>query len=51
MTITANDRTWFRSHPNRLHRCRLATTREMDSLREMGALDRKVLAYGCLCIA
>jgi hypothetical protein len=46
MTITANDRAWFRSHPNRLHRCHLATIAELNAARDLGVLDRKVLADG-----
>jgi len=53
MNILANDDRWFLDNPKRSFRCRIATSQEMDSLREMGALDRKVLADGCFvhCIA
>ena len=35
----SNDRKWFRAHPERSHRCRLATPTELADLRERGCFD------------
>jgi hypothetical protein len=55
MNITADDRQWFKLHPGRLHRCRLATSAEVEWMRANGvnvgqALDREDLRF-VLCIA
>jgi hypothetical protein len=47
MNILADDNRWFRNNPKRSYRCRLATSSELDAVRELGVLDRKVLADGC----
>ena len=39
MNPSSNDRQWFRTHPERLHRCRLATLTELKDLRERGCFD------------
>jgi hypothetical protein len=35
----SNDRKWFRAHPERSHRCRLATPTELADLRERACFD------------
>jgi len=52
MNPSSNDRQWFRTHPERLHWCRLATPTELKDLRERGCFDGSArLADDCFIYA
>jgi hypothetical protein len=52
MNPGSNDRQWFRVHPVRFHRGRLATPTEIEDLREHGCFDGGArLADDCLIYA
>jgi hypothetical protein len=48
MTSTLDDRAFFRAHPDRSHRCRLATPEEIEANK---SLDPARLPAGCFVYA